>query len=291
MKRLIFTCAFLLYLALLCSAGASAQNRTWVSGVGDNLNPGSRTAPCKTFTGAFSKTSAGGEIDALDAGQFNPITVTKSITLDGGAVVANINFNATNGVVINAGPTDTIVLRRISMNGQGSGLRGVQVLAAGSVVIEDCYISNASGSGVEVNTTTPVRLAIQNSYISGNSTGIKVTAMPAGSNVSLDNVQITGATHGVDLMTGTLDVSNSLIAQNTGVGLLAEGGTLNSINNLVSNNGQDVQFTGGVVHTFSTAGPVGLSLTQDSSVATIGAGQSAVFNLTVAPRRAASRQP
>jgi len=36
------------------------------SGVGDDANPCSRTAPCKTFAGAISKTAAAGEINCLD---------------------------------------------------------------------------------------------------------------------------------------------------------------------------------------------------------------------------------
>jgi hypothetical protein len=71
---------------LLYAAPAQAQaTRTWVSGVGDDANPCSRTAPCKTFAGAISKTAPGGEIDALDPGGFGALTITKSITIDGAA--------------------------------------------------------------------------------------------------------------------------------------------------------------------------------------------------------------
>src|SRR5438874_13361457 len=77
--------------------------RTWVSGVGDDVNPCSRTAPCKTFAGAISKTAAGGEIDALDPGGFGAVTITKSITLEGtqGAGFASILASAVNGVNVN----------------------------------------------------------------------------------------------------------------------------------------------------------------------------------------------
>lgn len=72
---------------LLGSSLLSAQaSRTWVSGVGDDANPCSRTAPCKTFAGAISKTIAGGEIDALDPSGFGAVTITKAITIDGGKV-------------------------------------------------------------------------------------------------------------------------------------------------------------------------------------------------------------
>src|SRR5579859_8292945 len=82
-------------------------SRTWVSGVGDDANPCSRTAPCKTFAGAISKTAVSGEIDCLDPAGFGAVTITKAITLrcdgasNGGVLVAG-----TNGIVINAGASD-----------------------------------------------------------------------------------------------------------------------------------------------------------------------------------------
>src|SRR5258705_5331252 len=71
-------------LTVAASSLAQAQaTRTWVSGVGDDANPCSRTAPCKTFAGAISKTAKDGEIDALDPAGFGAVTITKSITIDG----------------------------------------------------------------------------------------------------------------------------------------------------------------------------------------------------------------
>src|SRR3954469_1479176 len=123
MRRIpLFVLSFGLLVPCLGATPASAQaTRTWVSGVGDDLNPCSRTAPCKTFAGAISKTSAGGEIDALDDGGFGTVTITKSITIDGGGHLASILGAGTNGVNINdvATPTpDTIVvrLRNLSIN-------------------------------------------------------------------------------------------------------------------------------------------------------------------------------
>ena len=84
-KKLLLLAVLGLIAAVLPGNPASAQaSRTWVSGVGDDANPCSRTAPCKTFAGAISKTSVGGEIDALDPGGFGAVTITKAITLDGG---------------------------------------------------------------------------------------------------------------------------------------------------------------------------------------------------------------
>src|SRR5271166_3603993 len=104
---------------LIASTIAQAQaTRTWISGVGDDANPCSRTAPCKTFAGAISKTSAGGEIDALDPGGFGALTITKSITLDGGGgQVASILVSGTNGLTIAAASNDVVTLRNLRIQG------------------------------------------------------------------------------------------------------------------------------------------------------------------------------
>src|SRR5450432_1294959 len=95
----------------LASAPANAQaTRTWVSGVGDDVNPCSRTAPCKTFAGAISKTSAGGEINVLDPGGFGAVTITKSITIRADHVAAGVLVSAGNGINVNAQPTDRVIL-------------------------------------------------------------------------------------------------------------------------------------------------------------------------------------
>src|SRR6202043_1176531 len=101
------------------TASAQAQaTRTWVSGVGDDANPCSRTAPCKTFAGAISKTAAGGEIDALDPGGFGALTITKAITIDGGGgQVASVLVSGTPGITISAGSADRVILRNLAING------------------------------------------------------------------------------------------------------------------------------------------------------------------------------
>src|SRR3954466_4835688 len=135
------------------STGAYAQaTRTWVSGVGDDVNPCSRTAPCKTFAGAISKTAAGGEIDVLDPGGFGTVTITKSITIDGQGTLASILASGTNGINVNAGVNDTVILRNLTINGAGTtlGLNGVNFLAGKKLVIENCVIQSFSQNAVSV---------------------------------------------------------------------------------------------------------------------------------------------
>src|SRR6185312_15518777 len=119
-----------LAVVLLGTAFMSAQaSRTWVSGVGDDANPCSRTAPCKTFAGAISKTAAGGEISVLDPGGFGALTITKSITLNGEGTLASVLVAGTNGIVISAGAADTVIIRNLSINGIGSGISGINFLS------------------------------------------------------------------------------------------------------------------------------------------------------------------
>jgi hypothetical protein len=105
-------------------------SRTWVSGVGDDANPCSRTAPCKTFAGAISKTAAGGEIDAMDPAGYGAVTITKAITIDGGGgQVASVLVSGTNGIVVQAGPSDVVILRNLRINGIGTGINGIRFLS------------------------------------------------------------------------------------------------------------------------------------------------------------------
>lgn len=152
---------------------ASAQaTRTWVSGVGDDANPCSRTAPCKTFAGAISKTAVGGEIDALDDGGFGAVTITKSITIDGGSHLAGVLASGTNGVVVNSLSTPIrVTLRNLSINGAGNGLNGVRILGNAAVVrIENSQIFGFSQTGVDIAHTDGVsrRVEIRKTSIHGN---------------------------------------------------------------------------------------------------------------------------
>ncbi|MFO1042124.1 MAG: right-handed parallel beta-helix repeat-containing protein [Planctomycetaceae bacterium] len=191
--------------AILCSATvASAQaTRTWVSGVGDDANPCSRTAPCKTFAGAISKTAAGGEIDALDPGGFGAVTITKAITIDGGPNAGGILNAGSNGVIINAGAADIVVLRNLSIAGAGSGLNGVRILQAGTVHIDNCAIYNQVQKGIEAIPTTPLKLLVKDSVIRDNTNGANgggIFLLPGvGGSVTayLNNVELSRNTFGI----------------------------------------------------------------------------------------------
>ncbi len=168
-------------LALLPMTAQAQATRTWVSGVGDDANPCSRTAPCRTFAGTISKTAAGGVINVLDPAAVGAVTITKSITLQADSQFAGMIVSGSNGVTINAGANDTVVLRGLAIHGlNGTGLNGVRVLAAGTVRIENCNIQSFGESGIDVVTSTALKLSVIDSEIENTTAGAGSLADDAG---------------------------------------------------------------------------------------------------------------
>jgi hypothetical protein len=244
-----------LSLMVLLTAGiatmAQAQaTRTWVSGVGDDVNPCSRTAPCKTFAGAISKTAAHGEIDVLDPGGFGTVTITKSLTIDGyGPMSSILNAGAPQGVLVNALTTDVVTLRNLSINGAGTGTNGVRVLQANRVEIENCVIFGQTSRGVLVDATTAVKLFIRHCSIHDiNATAVAVlpsSGSPA-HQVTIDDSHISacgaaaGSAGGVFAQNGAKVVIRTCdISHNTASGVEAGAGADITVDN------SDVSFNGG----------------------------------------------
>ena len=227
--------------SMAISSVAQAQaTRTWVSGVGDDANPCSRTAPCKTFAGAISKTAACGEISVLDPGGFGAATITKSITINGDGTLAGILAANVNGIIINAGANDVVTIRNISINGACTALDGIKILAAKHVHVENCSIygfTGASSFGIEGANSAAVELSVANTSITNCTIGIRVSAF-AGNSASISNCRIQRGSFGVDSLGGNTTVSNSVISHQTTDGLVAEGSAvLNSVGNVVTNSG------------------------------------------------------
>lgn len=173
-----------LLIALVSSAAQSQATRTYVSGVGDDVNPCSRTAPCRTFAGAIAKTQAGGEISVLDPGGFGTVIIRKSITIDGtGMLASSLGAAGTTGITIDItevkDPSISAVrLRGLSINGLGTGANGININTGGSVSVEDCVIDGFKGSGIRVGAG---RVFVRNTTIRNNVTaGITVTAGQVG---------------------------------------------------------------------------------------------------------------
>jgi hypothetical protein len=203
-------------------------SRTWVSGVGDDANPCSRTAPCKTFAGAISKTAAGGEIDALDPAGYGAVTITKAITIDGGGgQVASVLVSGTNGIVVQAGPSDVVILRNLRINGIGTGINGIRFLSGKDLNVESCYIFGFTTNGVDIalNQATAASAHILNTVIKNNG-GVGVRAANAvapavavvvdSSSTILNNIGVEAAQH------AHVTVSRSLVSKNANDGLKSD---------------------------------------------------------------------
>jgi len=215
-------------LAVLLATPAHAQaTRTWVSGVGDDANPCSRTAPCKTFAGAISKTAANGEISVLDPGGFGAVTITKGITINGDGTLAGILSAGTNGIIINAGVNDKIIIRNISINGAGTGINGIRFLAGKQLTVDNVTITGITGRGIDVSlAATGASVIVNNTRITNAGTGIFLSTSSGNVLGMADNVQLTGLTNGFEASTGgRANISNSVISGNSSNGVLASGAT------------------------------------------------------------------
>jgi hypothetical protein len=230
---------------------AQAQaTRTWVSGVGDDANPCSRTAPCKTFAGAISKTAAAGEINVLDPGGFGAVTITKSITIRSDHVEAGVLVAGTDGIVVAAGPTDHIVLEGLDIDGSGTGLNGVKINSGLLTYVFRCAIRNFTQNGVNMTSSSAgARVFIKDSIINLNNGGVNVQGAGVGNVASIANSLIDGNTAFAAQATGAGNVigmaNNVLNASPAGLSLLS-GATAVSIgpSNVVAGSGA-----------FTTTGP------------------------------------
>jgi hypothetical protein len=274
--RLGINLLLIIVACLICSSAAQAQaTRTWVSGVGDDANPCSRTAPCKTYAGAISKTAAGGEISTLDPGGFGAVTITKSITINGDGTLAGILAAGTNGVIINAGVNDVVVLRNISINGAGTGLNGIRFLAGKELIVENCSISGFTAKGIDISVSANARFDIINTTIDKVADGVSTINSGGILQGTLNNVRIHSTTNaGVNVLGGSLSITNSVVSNNTSFGIIAQGGTLvNVANSMVSHNGTGVS-------TNNAAGIIRLSnnvFTNNTNAIVITAGTIASF--------------
>lgn len=203
--------------SLFCRSQAT---RTWVSGVGDDANPCSRTAPCKTFAGAISKTAANGEINCIDPGGFGAVTITKSITIDCTGTFGSILGSGTNAININLPDTDTrqaVRLRGLAIDGAATGLNGIRVMTdKTNVTIENTVIDGFTLSGLSLESAGSVVLS--NVSLRGNATGVSVTGK------------------------GTVRITRSLITAND-IGVAAKSGVVLSYSaNLIDGNGKNGNF-------------------------------------------------
>jgi hypothetical protein len=242
--RVLTLVTFAFAFAIVAQAQAT---RTWVSGVGDDVNPCSRTAPCKTFAGAISKTAANGEIDCLDPGGFGAVTITKSITIDGttGSGFGGILASLTNGVNVTDAATATpntiqVQLRNLSINGAGNGLDGIRFLSGRRLIVTGCVVFGFTGDGLEVAPTsgTNFNVNVSDSSFVRNSIGIRQATAVGTLNAAYDRINSNNnISDGFQATGGTANISRSIVDSNGGTGISFTGGAIGNLTqNLVTSN-------------------------------------------------------
>jgi hypothetical protein len=236
--------AVAIFTMTVASMAQAQATRTWVSGVGDDVNPCSRTAPCKTFAGAISKTATTGEISVLDPGGFGTLTITKSITVNGDGTLAGILSAGTNVINVNdsasGSPGTAIVyIRNLSINGAGTGVNGINFVSGAKVYVENCTITGVTTNGILANlTTTGKNLFVKNVSIRNAPTGISVQTSVGFVAGVLDNVSLEGLTTGVSVGNNAfVSIRNSSMSLGTtGVNVTGTGGATASVENCLLNN-------------------------------------------------------
>jgi len=201
-KRIALIGAVIVGTAMVYATPAAAQaTRTWVSGVGDDMFPCSRTAPCKTFAGAIAKTAPGGEINCLDPGAFGAVTINKALAIvcqytEGGALATL----GSNDIIVNAPVADDVFLSGLDLQGAGTGLNGVRFIAGNSLHIQNSIIRRFAannGLGVSFQPSGVSELYISDTVIANNgsaATGGGILVQPTGAGgsakVVLRNVRV-----------------------------------------------------------------------------------------------------
>jgi hypothetical protein len=228
--RFLFQTFALVGLFFAFSVTADAQaTRTWVSGVGDDANPCSRTAPCKTFAGAISKTAPNGEINCLDPAGYGAVTITKSITIDCEDTQGAISAAGTTGMIINAANID-VRIRGIDINGMGTGINCFRVLGSGTVklTLDEVVCSGFTQHGISIETSTgSSKIVVWNSSFRNNTgNGINTFITGTGSTtIAIDSSLFAFNGIGVNLgLAAVGSVNDSTITNNT-TGLQASGNT------------------------------------------------------------------
>jgi hypothetical protein len=268
--------------ALSFAAVAQAQaTRTWVSGVGDDVNPCSRTAPCKTFAGAISKTATGGEINVLDPAGFGALTITKAITVDGIGITGGNLASGVSGFTINITTnlaSDKVILRNLEINGNNAagGFHGVRFLDGAELTVENCNIFNFTGDGINITQAQQSATHIRNVTIN-NVTGaaVKATTTVGQAVVTVEDSSLRGTVSGfdgvanvraairnttIDMGTSCLQTSGSgsivnaddLFLTFCGTGVRASvGSTINIGDSMIVQNSTGLNLNGGIINSMS----------------------------------------
>jgi hypothetical protein len=291
MKKLLIAFAFgIAGACLLAPSAANAQaTRTWVSGTGDDANPCSRTAPCKTFAGAISKTAAAGEINCIDAGGYGALTITKSIAIKCDNTEAGVLVSGTNGFVVSAASTDVVFISGLDFEGLGPtalSLDGIKILTAAVVTVQNCVIrgfgstNGTDGNGIMLANSGTTKLFVRDTIMADNAlVGLEVKpASGATAQVGVTtSAALTNGSAGIrandsgNATTINMTVDDSVSHGNVGAGVNSTGGAgttqVTLLHDTITNNG-----TGIVSNNGGSTVRFGYSTVSGNGIATNGSG-------------------
>jgi hypothetical protein len=245
MKVIQFGLGSILLVVLFATASMAQAGRTFVSGAGLDTNPCSLTSPCRTFTQAISQTNAGGEVIVLTSAGYGPFTISKAVTVEAPAGVyagITVNGGSGDGIDINAGPSDTVILRGLTVNNQGSTGSGIVFNTGGTLHIESCVVNRFStnfSSGLAFS--GPAILEVKDSLFRGNGTGIFIP--PPSSQltlVTIDHVRLERNRVGLEADENSrVSVSDSIASGNVDGFSAVDGAIMNLVKCVASNNSQN----------------------------------------------------
>lgn len=255
--------AVAIFTLTVASMAQAQATRTWVSGVGDDVNPCSRTAPCKTYAGAISKTAKDGEISTLDPGGFGSVTITKSITINGGGggqgYGSILGALVTQAILINI--TDAADVRKsvkldwLNINGASTGTSGIRMIAGNTLHVENTLIDGFVSHGINVDMNTAnagVVLSVHNTSIRNCAgSGIRTNTVAGGQiKTAISNVHITKCGTGIDQVNGTIGSIHDCMISSCTTGIQTAEPSAGSVANIDSttlsnNSGVAINVVGG----------------------------------------------
>jgi hypothetical protein len=220
-------------------SGGTLSNQTWVSAAtGADSNPCTRSSPCLTFAGAIAQTTAGGEINCLDAGGFGAATITKALTINCEATLGSVLASGTNGIVVQAGPNDVVTLNGLEFEGLNTGLNAVRFLSGKELHMHKFQIRDFTNSGIDIEPSNSTRVFLADGYISGcgvGGTGFAAILIKANSgantSISINHLQMESNLNGV-------------FADGSGGGGISHVQVKDSVISASSNNGISISSTG-----------------------------------------------
>jgi hypothetical protein len=249
----IVIAAGLAFAATLPPTSAQAQNgRSFVSGHGLDANACTLAAPCRTFAVALTHTNAGGEIDVLDTAGYGQVTIDRAISIVNDGSVASILVPPDDlGITINAGATDAVTLRGLTIEGSGVGNVGIEFNSGQSLTIENSVIRNFTNSGIIFGPNASSNLSVSNTLANDNVLdGIALLGTAPNITATFNRVEANNNGTGI-LVAGlgsnaiTVTVSDSVLAHNSGSGIVSQIATVTLVRSVVANNGKGLNAVNG----------------------------------------------